>query len=401
MVKSIGIAKVTFLLVLFVSTGRAQSIFDVTKDGAKANGPDINAALTSTWKKACASATPSKVLIPKGIFSLSPVTLEGPCKATIEVQVQGTLKALSGAGETTEDGGWVTFQRIQGFTLSGGGIFDGQGASSWGACGNDYCKQLPINMRFDFITNGLVQDVTSLNSKQFHVNVLGCKNVAFRRFTITAPADSKNTDGIHIGRSSGIEITDSKIATGDDCISIGGGAQNVSITKVTCGPGHGISVGSLGQYEREEPVVGITVKGCTLTNTDNGMRIKTWPASYAGSASNMHFEDLTMVNVSNPIIIDQAYCPHNDCNAKHPSRVKINNVSFKNIRGTSATPVAVKLACSSGVPCDGVELANIDLKYIGKEGPISSECSNVKPKVIGVQSALACGSPTAAPSRKA
>ncbi|KAJ0027692.1 hypothetical protein Pint_36050 [Pistacia integerrima] len=364
MVKSIGIAKVTFLLVLFVSTGRAQSIFDVTKDGAKANGPDINAVLA-------------------------------------RLLLRFKFKALSGAGKTTEDGGWVTFQRIQGFTLSGGGIFDGQGASSWGACGNDYCKQLPINMRFDFITNGLVQDVTSLNSKQFHVNVLGCKNVAFRRFTITAPADSKNTDGIHIGRSSGIEISDSKIATGDDCISIGGGAQNVSITKVTCGPGHGISVGSLGQYEREEPVVGITVKGCTLTSTDNGMRIKTWPASYAGSASNMHFEDLTMVNVSNPIIIDQAYCPHNDCNAKHPSRVKINNVSFKNIRGTSATPVAVKLACSSGVPCDGVELANIDLKYIGKEGHISSECSNVKPKVIGVQSALACGSPTAAPSRKA
>lgn len=104
----------------------------------------MSQALTSAWKKACASARPSKVLIPKGIFSLSPVTLEGPCKAAIEVQVQGTLKALSGAGKTTEDGGWVTFQRIEGFTLSGGGIFDGQGTSSWGACGNDYCKQLPI-----------------------------------------------------------------------------------------------------------------------------------------------------------------------------------------------------------------------------------------------------------------
>ena len=84
-----------------------------------------------------------------------------------------------------------------------------------------------------------------------------------------------------------------------------------------------------------------------------------------------------------------------------PSRVKISNFSFKNIRGTSATPVAVKLACSSGVPCEGVELANIDLKYIGKEGPITSECSNVKPKMIGIQSALACGSPKEAPTRKA
>ncbi|KAJ0089137.1 hypothetical protein Patl1_32572 [Pistacia atlantica] len=104
MVKLIDIAKVMFSLVLFVSTARAQSIFNVTKDGAKANGPNINVALTSTWKKACASARLSNVLIPKRIFSLSPVTLEGPCKATIEVQVQGTLRALSGTGKTTEDG---------------------------------------------------------------------------------------------------------------------------------------------------------------------------------------------------------------------------------------------------------------------------------------------------------
>lgn len=98
----------------------------------------------SAWKKACASASPSRVLIPLGTFVLSPVTLEGPCKAPIEVQVQGTLKALSGVGEMTKDGGWVAFQQIEGFTLSGGGIFDGQGTSAWGTCDDNNCKQLAI-----------------------------------------------------------------------------------------------------------------------------------------------------------------------------------------------------------------------------------------------------------------
>ncbi|XP_031286356.1 exopolygalacturonase-like, partial [Pistacia vera] len=382
-----------------ISSSQAQSIFDVTKYGAKAGGSDINSALMSTWKKACASTSPSKVLIPSGTFLLSPVTLAGPCKAAIEVRVQGTLKALSGVGEMTKDGGWIAFQQIKGFTLSGGGIFDGQGAAAWGSCDNNNCKQLAINLRFDSITNGLVQDVTSLNSKQFHVNLLLCKNFTIRHLTVTAPADSKNTDGIHIGRSRGIKITDSKIGTGDDCISIGDGSQNVSITRVSCGPGHGISVGSLGKYENEEPVVGISVKGCKLTNTDNGLRIKTWPASFANSASNMHFEDITMVNVSNPIIIDQGYCPYGDCNAKAPSRVKISNVGFENIRGTSATPVGVKLDCSNSLPCEGVELINIDLNYIGKKGSIKSECSNVKPKVIGVYNALACDSTTSTTSK--
>lgn len=53
-------------------------------------------------KKACASSSPSKVLIPKGILLLSTMTLEGPCKAAIEVEAQGTLKVLTDNKVTKE-----------------------------------------------------------------------------------------------------------------------------------------------------------------------------------------------------------------------------------------------------------------------------------------------------------
>ena len=166
-----------------------------------------------------------------------------------------------------------------------------------------------LNITFDYVTNSIVQDITSKDSKIFHINLLECKKLQFQHVTITAPADSPNTNGIHMGRSSQITITNANIRTSDDCISIGDGNQDGSA-------GHGISIGSLGKYKNEQPVSGIRVTGATLSNTNNGARIKTWPSSHSKVASNIHFEDIVMKNVGNPIIIDQNYCPNNQCSNK-------------------------------------------------------------------------------------
>lgn len=162
----------------------------------------------------------------------------------------------------------------------------------------------------------MIRDITSRNSKFFHMNIIDSKNLTLQHVTIDAPENSLNTDGIHIGRSTGINITDANIKTGDDCVSLGDGSQHITVHKVTCGPGHGISVGSLGRYPNEQPVVGVTVTNCTLTNTMNGVRVKTWPASPNGVASDMHFEDIIMNNVGNPVLIDQEYCPYGQCKAQ-------------------------------------------------------------------------------------
>ncbi|KAG8634140.1 hypothetical protein MANES_17G015177v8 [Manihot esculenta] len=373
-----------YLVLLFAFTSGAQpNTFDVTKYGAK-EGSDITKALLSAWKGACGAAGSGKVVIPKGKYSLGVVDLLGPCKGAMHLQVEGTLVAPAKASQHRKNS-WVTLRYLDRLTVSGGGAFDGQGEIAWQreSCGGGCKKALPVNLRFDFVTNSIVEDVTSIDSKQFHVNLLGSKNLTFQRFSVKAPGHSPNTDGIHIGRSEEINIIDSNIMTGDDCISIGRGSRQVRITNVRCGHGHGISIGSLGKYEKEEPVSGIYVKNCTIYDTDNGVRIKTWPALHGGSVSNIQFEDIVMQNVSNPIIIDQMYCPHNECNRKMPSKVKISDVIFKNIRGSSRTPTAVQLTCSSSVPCKNVELSNVNLQYTGSKGPAKSICTNVKPKIIG------------------
>ncbi|WCJ25303.1 Pectin lyase-like superfamily protein [Euphorbia peplus] len=306
------------------------------------------------------------------------IELHGPCKTDIRLEIKGNVKAPLGL-----DGDrWIYFKNIDRFKMFGHGTLDGQGILAWkkNNCAQDpNCKPLPISVRFNSVNNSIIQDVTLLNSKNFNFNLLNCHNMIFKQLTILAPENSLNTDGIHVGRSSGIKIMNSKIAVGDDCISIGDGTRNLNITGVICGPGHGISIGSLGKYEDEQPVSGIYVSKCKIFNTDQGVRIKTWPDLEDNVASNMRFEDIRMDNVSIPILINQVYCPSGLCVSKDASKVKISNVIFKNIKGTSSSPIGVKLRCSDGLPCENVKLINIDIRYIHNQAPSLTEYTNVNP----------------------
>lgn len=144
--------------------------------------------------------------------------------------------------------------------------------------------------------------------------MFACNNLNVSYVRISAPDDSPNTDGIKIGSSHRVRISRSVIQTGDDCVAILSGTTKIHISKVRCGPGHGISIGSLGRHEGERDVNGIIVKNSTFSGTSNGVRIKTWASNAVMKASNFVFQDLVMKDVLNPIIIDQQYCPYGSCN---------------------------------------------------------------------------------------
>ena len=84
-------------------------------------------------------------MITKGEFKLGEIEMTGPCKAPVEINLQGTLKADGKAIQGKER--WVVFLRINGFKLNGGGIFDGEGNAAWRVnnCHKTFeCKKLPI-----------------------------------------------------------------------------------------------------------------------------------------------------------------------------------------------------------------------------------------------------------------
>ncbi|KAL6275073.1 hypothetical protein ACE6H2_025765 [Prunus campanulata] len=224
-------------------------------------------------------------------------------------------------------------------------------------------------------------------SLTMHMAIDNCKNVVVKNVKITAPSSSPNTDGIHIEASTGVTISGSTIMTGDDCISIGSGSKNLWLEHIACGPGHGISIGSLGDNANEDGVQNVTVTSCVFTKTQNGVRIKTWARASNGYATNIVFRNLIMQNVNNPIIIDQKYCPNQGC-PRQSSGVKISRVTYTNIRGTSASKVAMNFYCSSSNPCWGLKLQDIRLTYLNKAA--TSYCANAGGSSSGVVIPRSC-----------
>ncbi|KAI6696763.1 hypothetical protein NL676_016882 [Syzygium grande] len=228
-------------------------------------------------------------------------------------QINGNIRASDDRSNHDEDRRhWIMFDGVQNLVVQGGGTFDGNGLSWW----QNSCK---INK--------------ALNTQQIHVSFEKCSDVRATNLQVTTPRSSPNMDGIHVTGTRNIQISSSIIGTGDDCISIVDGSQNVQAMDITCGPGHGISIGSLGSRNSEAHVSGVTVNRATFSGTSNGVRFKTW----------------------------------------------------QNIKGTSASDVAIKFDCSQSFPCEGIVLQNVNMQKTGR-GSATASCNNIDPKYMGAVS---------------
>ncbi|KAK2353764.1 Pectin lyase superfamily protein [Trifolium repens] len=392
------VANFLFVSFLLVSSTEASQykVFNVQNYGANADGnTDNSVAFLKAWSDACEWKGKSTILIPQGTYMLKEVMFSGPCNAWMNFKIEGILKAPSDPYSFKTDN-WINFRYIDKLKVGGGGTLDGQGSTAWKTndCQkNPNCRTLPTTMKFDFITNGYIHHLRSINSKQSHIVIFECENMTFTKLKIIAPSDSPNTDGIKIGMSKGINITSVTIGTGDDCVAMLAGTRNVWISDVFCGPGHGISVGSLGKNDGEEDVDNIVVKNCTFSGTSNGVRIKSWAAQLKKTmmASNFLYEDIVMDSVQYPIIIDQDYCPNPPCLSKEVSSVQISNVAYKNIRGSGNTGVAASFKCSQNKPCQGITMDNINLWPCCTDSrKISNVCLYANGASYGIQNPPSC-----------
>ncbi|CAI0434674.1 unnamed protein product [Linum tenue] len=230
-------------------------------------------------------------------------------------------------------------------------------------------------LTIDSSTGVKVKGITVQNSQQMNFVITRCNSVRISDVIISSPGDSPNTDGIHITESTNVVLQDSKIGTGDDCVSIVNGSSNIKMKRIYCGPGHGISIGSLGKDNSTGIVTKVVLDTALLRETTNGLRIKTWQGGH-GYVRGIRYENVKMENVANPIIIDQFYCDSPKSCENQTAAVEISQIMYRNISGTSKSPKAMKFSCSDTVPCSNIVLTNVNLE--GKDGTVETYCNSAQ-----------------------
>ncbi|XP_060196170.1 polygalacturonase QRT2-like isoform X1 [Lycium barbarum] len=361
--------------------------FNVLDYGAAADGiTDDSQALLNAWNDACSSSAGSpEVIIPQNmIFFLSPVTLRGPCNSeNIYFVISGRLVASSTPSIWTgqDPSQWLAFRNVSGLIVDGSGAIDGQGQGWWDQSCRYHpemegCTKLaPTALKFIFCSHSSISNIYFANSAQTHILIERCNGFKVDNVMIQSPGNSPNTDGIHIQASQYVAITNSKISSGDDCISIGDYTSNVQIYNIQCGPGHGISIGSLGKGGNVAQVENIHVSNAFFYGTTNGARIKTWQVG-RGYVRDVTFENLEFNSVKNPIIIDQNYCDVRGACKEMATGVQISNVVYQNIFGTSSTDIAINLNCSKSVPCTDITMQLIQLTSATPGREVTAYCRN-------------------------
>ncbi|KAL9247148.1 hypothetical protein vseg_020611 [Gypsophila vaccaria] len=382
------------------------AIFDVTKFGAKGNGkPDYNEdgesstglAFIQAWLKACNSIGPSTVLIPKGTFVVAQVLFSGPCQSSVTVDLQGNIMADTDVSQFPNNE-LIVFQQVEGARLVGAGKIDVNRPSSMVTLVDLekpflYSEVMP-SISLMNVTKFEMSGVHSLNPEAFHVLVDSSHEVSISNvnFEATNLKPITRNDAIFISMSKSVKIINSNIKTGDACVTVSGGSNNVSISGVTCVNGKGIRVGAQPHATPDYNINKVHVKNCTFKGTTYGATINPRPQDALAQVSDIIFEDLVMDGVQNPIFIKQDFLSTPD--KSHIA--KVSNIQFKNIRGTATTKDALSISCSKTAPCIGIQVADVDLKVTGntllKEvtSLLSATCLNAKVAFAGKHDGLSC-----------
>jgi polygalacturonase len=332
-------------------------IFKITDYGAVGDGVTTNSAAIQKTVAAALAAGGGTVEVPAGSFLSGPFTLGSRIKfqldsgATLLMLPYGSYpmggKARLGH-KHSQPPSFITVNDAHDIEFAGPGKIDGQGAPWW--------KQIriesrPLAVHLDSCQRVYVHNWNSVNPPMKHLFFDGYNSdITIEDVTNVASYPSPNTDCLNL---QGVRclVRDCVFHGGDDNIAMGCGSgpvKDVLITNITCGTGHGISIGSV----TKGGIANVTVVDCTFSNTDYGLRLK-GDSDRGGVVQNINFKNIQLTGVRSPILIYGYYNEKKSVNvsprlAESYPPVKVTNhtpiwrdITYSNITASSTSDAGI------------------------------------------------------------
>lgn len=232
------------------------------------------------------------------------------------------------------------------------------------------------------------EGITLANSPSWTLHPLHCTDIRIANLSITAPADSPNTDGLNPESCTGVTIAGVHFTVGDDCIALKSGklgmakqalrpTRDVSISNCHMQDGHGaVVIGS----EMASGVYDVRVRDCLFTGTDRGLRIKTRRGRGKNAiVRNIAFDNIRMENVGTPFVINSFYWCDPDGKSDYVGNTNplpvddgtpsLGGFTLTHIHCTGVRLAATWLLGLPEMPIDGIIIENFSVRYAADVTP--------------------------------
>jgi polygalacturonase len=238
--------------------------FGATADDATPDTRAMQAAIDKCGDRG------GKVVVPSGRYLLGQIELRSNMElhlapgsvlqASVSLADFPTQKAIN---ENNEHRPFIFGAGISNLSITGMGVIDGSGPAYWG-------KEDRDRIRFGLIVQGCnnvkVRDISIRDTPMFLMGVMDCDNVVVDGVTLTAPADSPNTDGLQVIDSHDVRISNCLISVGDDGI----------VPKM-----------------RKRMIERLQVNNCRITSDDGAIKFGTRSSS---GMRDSHFSNITITD---------------------------------------------------------------------------------------------------------
>lgn len=293
--------------------------FDITRFGAVGDGTTSNTAALQKALASCQAAGGGTVTVPPGRFLTGPLTLFSNLNLHLEkgatILFSDDPRDYRLMGRNLQN--CIMAENCHDIAITGEGTIDGQGKFWWehfvrpkNAPPAPAMPRRPFLIVLHECNRVLVQDVTLLNSPNFHLVPEACRDLTIDHVRITAPADSPNTDGIDLSGLNCI-VTNCTVDTGDDNIVLKPNlradehrlsCENIWISDCTFLHGHGMSIGGQSRGGLRD----MMVRNCTFDGTLAGIRMKSG-RGVGGLVEYVTYEHLQMKHVRLAVYITSYY----------------------------------------------------------------------------------------------